>query len=95
MLQRRKKGGSFKEIVADFFELPYEVLLDLPRVTLVGNVQLYIENHRGVISYDENQVCLSVNNGEIIIRGEQLQIKNLREEELLLNGVIGGLTYET
>ena len=75
MLQRRKKGGSFKEIVADFFELPYEVLLDLPRVTLVGNVQLYIENHRGVISYDENQVCLSVNNGEIIIRGSSYRLR--------------------
>jgi len=94
MLQRRKKG-SFKEVVADFFELPHEVLLDLPRVTLVGNVQLYIENYRGVISYDENQVRLSVNNGEIIIRGEQLQIKNLLEEELLIKGVIGSLTYET
>lgn len=93
MLQKKKKG-SFKEIVADFFELPHEVLLDLPRVTLVGNVQLYIENHRGVISYDENQVRLSVNNGEIIIRGERLQIKNLLEEELLIKGVIGGLTYE-
>ena len=80
MSQRRKKG-SFKEIVADLFELPQEVLLDLPRVTLVGNVQLYIENHRGVISYDENQVCLSVKNGELIVR-ERLQIKNLLEEEL-------------
>lgn len=90
----RKKKGSFKEIIADFFELPQEVLLDLPRVTLVGNVQLYIENHRGVIAYDENQVRLSVKNGEIIVQGKRLQIKNLIEEELLITGFIERLTCE-
>ena len=74
MAQRRKKGG-FKEVVADLFELPHEVLLDLPRLTLVGNVQLYIENHRGVIAYDENQVRLSVKNGEIMVRGSGCRLK--------------------
>lgn len=93
-MPRKKKKGGFKEVIADFFELPHEVILDLPRITLVGNVQLYIENHRGVIAYDENQVRLSVKNGEIIVRGERLQIKNLLEEELLIKGLIGGLTYE-
>lgn len=93
MLPRRKKG-SFKEIIADFFELPREIILDLPRITQVGNVQLYIENHRGVIAYDENEIRLSVNDGEIIICGEQLQIKNLLEEELLVKGIIESLSYE-
>lgn len=92
---QRKKKGSFKEVIADFFELPHEIILDLPRITLVGNMQLYIENHRGVISYDENQVRLSVNNGELIIRGEMLQIKNLLEEELLIKGIFESLSYET
>lgn len=95
MTPPRKKKGSFKEIISDMFELPREVVLDLPRVTLVGNVQLYIENHRGVIAYDENQVRLSVKNGELIIRGEKLQIKNLLGEELLIKGIIEGFTYDT
>ncbi|HHW74876.1 MAG TPA: sporulation protein YqfC [Firmicutes bacterium] len=92
-MRRRKKGG-FKEVIADFFELPQEIILDLPRITLVGNMQLYIENHRGVISYDENEVRLSVNKGEVIIRGEGLQIENLLEEELLIKGMLESLSYE-
>ena len=91
---RKKKRGSFKEVIADFFELPHEVLLDLPRISLVGNVQLYIENHRGVISYDESQIRLSVKSGEIIISGERLEIENLLAEELLIKGVIENLAYE-
>lgn len=81
-------------MIADFFELPQEIILDLPRITLVGNMQLYIENHRGVISYDENEVRLSVNKGEVIIRGEGLQIENLLEEELLIKGMLESLSYE-
>lgn len=93
-MRRRRKKGSFKEVIADFFELPHEVILDLPRITLIGNVQLYIENHRGVIAYDENQVRLAVKNGEILVSGEKLHIKNLLEEELLIKGLIRGLSYE-
>lgn len=91
----RRRKGNLREVVADLFELPREVILDLPRVTLVGNVQLYVENHRGVVSYNEDQVRLSVNKGEIVIRGDQLQIKNLLEEELLIKGLIEGISYET
>lgn len=89
-----KKKGTFKAIISDFFELPREVILDLPRLTLVGNVQIYLENHRGVIAYDENLIRIGVNNGEIAIRGSNLQIKNLIAEELLIKGSIDGLEYE-
>lgn len=91
----KKDKGGLKAIIADLFELPREVVLNLPRLTLVGNVQIYLENHRGVIAYDENLIRVGVNNGEIIIRGSNLQIKNMIAEELLIKGSIEGLDYET
>ncbi|MEW5785947.1 MAG: YabP/YqfC family sporulation protein, partial [Bacillota bacterium] len=69
----KRDKGSLKAIISDLFELPREVMLDLPRMTMVGNIQIYLENHRGVINYDENQVRIGVKNGEIIIRGNNLQ----------------------
>ncbi len=93
MTAKKDKGG-FKAIISEMFELPREVVLDLPRLTLVGNVQIYLENHRGVIAYDESRIRIGVNNGEIIIRGSNLQIKNLMAEELLIKGTIEGIDYE-
>lgn len=93
-MSAKKEKGGFKAIISDLFELPREVVLDLPRLTMVGNVQIYLENHRGVIAYDENQIRIGVNNGEIIIRGSNLQIKNLIAEELLIKGIVEGLDYE-
>ncbi len=90
----KKEKVSFKAIISDFFELPKEVVMDLPRMSMVGNVQIYLENHRGVIAYSENQVRVGVNNGEIIIKGQNLQIKNLLAEELLIKGIIEGVEYE-
>ena len=83
-----------KAILSDMFELPREVMLDLPRMTLVGNVQIYLENHRGVIAYGEEKIRIGVNNGEIIIKGRNLEIKNLMAEELLIKGKIESLDYE-
>lgn len=91
-----KKGeGSFKTIVSELFELPKEVVLDLPRLTMAGNLQLLVENHRGVIAYQEDELRIGVSNGELVIRGRELQIKNLFTEELLIKGVIEKLEYET
>ena len=91
-----KKGeGRFKVIVSELFELPKEVVLDLPRLTLAGNLQLLVENHRGVIAYKEEELRIGVSNGELVIRGRDLQIKNLFTEELLIKGVIEKLEYET
>ena len=39
----KKRRVSFKEIISDMFELPKDVVMDLPRMTLVGNIQVYLE----------------------------------------------------
>lgn len=88
-----KDKGGLKAIISDFFELPREVIMDLPRLTLAGNMQIYLENHRGVIAYDERRVRIGVKNGEIVIRGGNLQIKNLMAEELMIKGRIEGVDY--
>jgi len=90
----KKDKGGLKAIISDLFELPREVMMNLPRLTLVGNIQIYLENHRGVIAYDEQKVRIGVENGEIIIRGVNLQIKNLVAEELLIKGTINGIDYD-
>ncbi|HHX87971.1 MAG TPA: sporulation protein YqfC, partial [Firmicutes bacterium] len=66
----------------------------LPRLTLVGNLQLLVENHRGVIAYSDQVIRIGVSNGELVVKGRELQIKNLYAEELMIKGVIEGLEYE-
>ncbi|NLC11386.1 MAG: sporulation protein YqfC [Firmicutes bacterium] len=89
MVQGKKK--DWRGGVADFFELPHELLLNLSKLTLVGNTQLLVENHRGIIEYTQEKIRISAHPGEIIIKGQNLTIKNLHREELFVEGEINAL----
>ncbi|MGI6308307.1 MAG: sporulation protein YqfC [Dethiobacteria bacterium] len=89
-----EKKKKWSESLADFFELPKELLLNLPRVTLIGNVQLYLENYGGIIEYSDELLRLKIRGGEIIIKGKDLVIKNFFGEEIFIEGEIRSLEYQ-
>lgn len=72
--------------LVDLLDLPPDVILDLPKLTLTGDCQLSLENHRGIIEYRPDLVRVSTNRGEIGIRGVDLSIRSIVKEEILLVG---------
>ncbi|MDO9573576.1 MAG: sporulation protein YqfC [Candidatus Contubernalis sp.] len=84
---------KLRSSLAEAFELPKEILLDLPRVTLVGNMQMYVQNHRGVVEYTDKIIRVSISGGELIIKGEGMTIKNIYSEEIFIEGSINNLDY--
>lgn len=84
---------NWRDILAETFELPKEIMLDLPRVTLVGNVQLSVQNHRGIVEYTDQVIRVSITGGELLVRGEKLWIKSVFCEEILIQGTIFSLYY--
>lgn len=89
--EERKK---WRENVADFFELPKDLLFNLPRLTLIGNIQFYLENYGGIIEYSEELLRLKIRGGEIIIRGKNLSIKNFFGKEIFVEGEIKSIEYQ-
>lgn len=81
------------EQIAGFLEIPSDILYDLPKITVIGNLQLYIENHRGVIAYNPESIRIAVSAGEVEILGRELVIRNITREEIHLDGLISGLRY--
>jgi sporulation protein YqfC len=62
---------------------------------MLGNKQLLVENHKGIIEYTPFLVRVKLNQGELNIRGEELMLGNLQTEQLLVEGVITEVKYET
>jgi len=93
-VNHKQKGPRWKELMADFFELPREVLLNLPRLTMLGNQQVLLENHRGIIYYDSEEIRLGIRGGELIITGRDLQVQKIMEEEIYITGRIEHLYFE-
>ncbi|WP_079910545.1 sporulation protein YqfC [Paenibacillus sp. 32352] len=89
----RSLTRKFNQITAKLLDLPQDLVLDLPRMTLIGNMQLYIENHRGVLHFSNELMRLALNKGSLEVRGKQLVIRAILTEEVFIEGVIEDVKF--
>jgi len=82
-----------KKQLSDFLEMPGEVMMDMPKITMVGDIKLYIENHRGIIEYSSTGVRVSVMEGEVAVAGEGLMLRNVLPDEICVEGKIKSLSF--
>ncbi|MBB6448831.1 sporulation protein YqfC [Geomicrobium halophilum] len=75
-------------------EVPADVTMGVPRVTMIGHLHVYIENHRGILSFSHQRVHLRLAEGELEVTGENLIIKAILPEELILEGTIQQVTHK-
>ena len=89
----KKWGQNVRRMLTNTIDLPQDVMMNLPRITMIGQIHIYIENHRGLVSFSEQEVRLQLEQGQLSIMGEGLIIKTILPEEILLEGVIGSVNY--
>lgn len=87
------RQSGVRKLMTEVLELPKDLVLDLPRITLVGNVQLTVENHRGVILYTDTHVRVAVARGEIVIAGQRLTLRSILPDEIIVDGTINNVSY--
>lgn len=88
-----KRREALSRAMADFLEIPKDLVLDLPKVTIIGRNELYLENHRGIIEYTLTRARINLSRGFLEVEGEGLEIKALLPDELSLFGEIKSIRY--
>jgi sporulation protein YqfC len=84
---------SLHKLTSQMLDLPQDVTSDLPRVTMIGNVQLYIENHRGVQHVSSELLRLGLSQGKLEVHGKELVIRVIYPEEVYIEGIVHELKY--
>ncbi|BAB05078.1 sporulation protein YqfC [Halalkalibacterium halodurans] len=74
-------------------QLPADVMMDLPRITMIGQLHIYIENHQGVLRFSNQELRLLLKHGQLLIKGDGFVIKTILPEELLLEGRIDQVLF--
>lgn len=92
MLRRWNK--RLRRMTASMLDLPQDVIFDLPRITMIGNMQLYIENHRGVLGFSDQQLMLKLSVGQLEIFGKDLVIRAILPEEVFIEGEVQDIRYK-
>ena len=92
-LKRKAALERGQEALATWLDLPTDVMLDWPRVSLLGRRQLYIENHKGISAYGDERVCVATTVGTLVVVGKRLALRDIAEEEIVVTGEVEGISY--
>ena len=85
------KTMSMKEKINAMFDLPKDIIVNVPRITIVGFEDLLIENYKGILEYELDKIRINTNGGLIILYGEKLCIIELSKESILIKGKINSV----
>ena len=90
-MERKGRRPGFWERTAEVFDLPADALAGLPKLELVGDRELWVENHRGILSYGDREILISGGAFLIRVAGEELELRAMTGVELLITGRIAGV----
>ena len=86
---------KLRQELSEILELPLDVSLDLPKVTIIGDLGVLIQNHRGLIHYSPERIVIGVGKGQIAILGRSLEIEEVSKEDMVVRGILGSVQMET
>ncbi|MDR7000421.1 sporulation protein YqfC [Neobacillus niacini] len=91
----KKWGQLVRYWMTKNMDLPQDVMMDLPRITMIGQIHIYIENHKGLLTFTDKELRLLLKQGQLLIKGKSFVIKTILPEEILLEGKIDQVIYIT
>lgn len=66
-----------------------------PRVEIVGNNRVVVENHHGIQEYESGLLRIKCSGCEVRIVGDGLALTALSLDELAVTGIIASVEYTT
>ncbi|MBE6081322.1 MULTISPECIES: sporulation protein YqfC [Tissierellales] len=89
----KEKIKDMKLNMSEALELPKDIVMDLPKITVIGNIELSLLNHKGIVEYTQNVIRINTNSGVVKITGEELVIKTILTEEIIVTGLIDNIEF--
>ena len=56
-----------REYLAESMDMPKDVMMDLPKLSVCGDKEIYIENHKGLLEYSDEIISVKIRYISIII----------------------------
>ena len=86
----RRKARKIDEIL----EIPTELSTDNPKITIIGFEKVLIENHKGILEYQDYFIRLNTYIGIININGFNLNLNQISSDDLIITGRITSIEIE-
>jgi sporulation protein YqfC len=90
---KKPRPDTLERLLGDMLDLPKDLVLDLPRIVIIGQRELHLENHKGIIEYGDSCIKINLARGLLEIKGEGLEIKLIMQDEVSIIGIINSLRF--
>lgn len=91
MKDKIEKG---KSIISNNLNLPPEVILDVPKITIIGYKEITVENHKGILCFDKDMIRVNTKIGSLRIEGANFEIEYIGTHTLTISGKFKTIMYE-
>lgn len=76
------------DIVSDSFDVCIDIALDMPKIMILGDDSIFIENYLALCEYKENCIRLMTRIGLLELFGSELKIERMQENNIIIKGRI-------
>ena len=83
-----------KQTIADKLDLPRDIILNMPQIKVMGNKEIIIENHKGIILFEDNQIKINSGIGLISIYGSKFEVLFIGGSTITVGGKFKSIVYE-
>ena len=94
VMKNRVQEQSLKNKIAEASGLPKDVVMGQPVVTVLGRMELNIENYRGIIEYTDALIRVQTKAGQIRITAKNLSVDYYTNDDMKLTGRIEAIEYQ-
>ena len=95
MHKKNERQKKLYEIIAEFCEIPQEIVKDIPIFTIRGRHEIEITGCTGILTYDSRRIVLSAGKECFCITGDSLMLSDFRERILYVRGNIQSASFGT
>lgn len=89
-----EKINKSKQVLIEKLDLPRDVVLGVPKIIVIGRDEITIENHKGILIFDESHIKVNTNSSPITIRGNKFEILYIAASTITISGRFNSIEYE-
>ncbi|NLU07054.1 MAG: sporulation protein YqfC [Clostridiales bacterium] len=90
----KNKMYDTKQNIADKLDLPKDIILNMPQIKIIGNDEIIIENHKGIILFEDSQIKINSGIGLISIYGSKFEVLFIGGSTIPIGGKFKSIVYE-
>ena len=88
------KGDFKRKLLVDTLELPADIALDLQNITLIGDEELQVAGHMGLLEYASSYIRIKTKLAPLKVFGTGLIIKEIGAEVVVVAGKIDKFSFD-